>query len=149
MPGSVVGDRASLSCATRCLYRASCASVVHAFPDLSCTLGLAYFTGLTWHVECAWPGLLRAHGLRTLSSVVGERTFCRSQLCRDLKILCRDIKSLYSGQLCRDIELLCRDIIHQNIMSRQKTLGLANFVATQKYFVTIENLPSLTNYVAT
>ena len=78
-----------------CAYRTHCAPIVRAWPNLSRT----------------WPSMLCPHGLRMPSSVLGDRTFCRGQLCRDLKVLCRDRNSPYYGQLCRDIESLYRHII--------------------------------------
>ena len=54
-------------------------------------------------------GVARA-GLRTPSSVVGDRTFCRGRPCRDLKILYRNRNFSNPGQLCSDIELFYRDI---------------------------------------
>ena len=77
-------------------------------------------------VECAvcpWPGLSCAHGLCIPISIVGDKTFCRGQLCcdrispysgqlcHDIELLCRYIISPYLGHLCRDIKILCRDII--------------------------------------
>ena len=93
VPGSIVGDRASLSCTAGRLCCVRCAPVVHAWPYLSRAPGLA----------------CHALSLPMPNSVVGEITFYCGQLFRDLKILYRDINSPYSGQLCRNIELLCRD----------------------------------------
>ena len=78
-------------------------------------------------VAYAWPSLSRAHGLLyhdttrhhtvvcasfpTPSLVLCSRAFCRVQLCREIKILCRNRNSPYPGQLYRDIELICHDII--------------------------------------
>ena len=70
VPGSIVGDRASLLRVVEQLCRAHCALVVCAVA----------------HV-----------GLRTPSSVVGDRTFCLSQPCQSLsrrRILCRNRISL-------------------------------------------------------
>ena len=97
-PNSIIGDIASLSCLVGRLCRAHCAPVVRAWPSLSC-----------------------AHGLRTPSPVVCNRTFCHGQLCRDrnspypgqlycdIELLCRDIISPCLGQLYRNLKIICRD----------------------------------------
>ena len=65
--------------------------------------------------------MLRAHSFRTPSSIVGDRAFCRGQLCghknspysgqlyHDIDLLCRDIISPCLDQNCRDLKILCHD----------------------------------------
>ena len=82
-PGSVMGDKVSLSCVAGHLCCARQGASVTRFVRQSCAPSLICRAYLAWSVMRAWPS--------------------HTQLCCDLKILCRDRNSSYSGQLYRDI----------------------------------------------
>ena len=122
--GSVVGDRASLSCAVGRLCLARCAPIVRA--------------------------VTRA-GLHTPNFIVGDRTFCRGQSCPGLsrqKIPCHDRISPTAHATMSCEPRGCRTPLAFSLswpaLPRPKIL-----YHDLKSFVAIEILPILANFVAT